>query len=146
MRSLLYSFMTLLVLAALGSYPAASSEIERVPPVNHAATARECGECHMAFQPALLPAGSWNRVMDELKDHFGEDASLPDKVAADIRAYLATHAGRGGNPAVIRITEQPWFASEHHYPTSVWQRPDIRTKSNCPACHVRAEVGIFDDD
>ena len=84
----------------------------------------------MAFQPALLPAESWMRIMDGLKYHFGDDASLPADVAASIRGYLTAHAGRTGDPEVIRITEQPWFIKEHRYPPSVWQRPEIRAKSN----------------
>jgi hypothetical protein len=59
---------------------ARANEFERVPPVTHAATLKECGECHMAYQPGLLPAASWNRIMDGLADHFGENASvLPAK-------------------------------------------------------------------
>lgn len=84
--------------------------------------------------------------MDGLKDHFGDDASLPADVATGIRGYLTAHAGRTGDPEVIRITEQPWFIKEHRYPPSVWQRPEIRAKSNCLACHPRPEQGIYDDD
>lgn len=138
--------MVIFVGAALASTAAAASGIERVPPVGDTTTAKECGECHMAFQPALLPAESWMRIMDGLKDHFGDDASLPADVAASIRGYLAAHAGRTGDPEVIRITEQPRFIKEHRYPPSVWQRPEIRAKSNCLACHPRAEQGIYDDD
>ena len=90
--------MVIFVGAALASTAAAASGIERVPPVGDATTAKECGECHMAFQPALLPAESWMRIMDGLKDHFGDDASLPADVAASIRGYLAAHAGRTGIP------------------------------------------------
>jgi len=28
----------------------------------------------------------------------------------------------------------------------VWKDPKVVTKSNCPACHVQAGVGNFDDD
>lgn len=31
--------------------------------------AQECGSCHMAFAPALLPAPSWQRIMNGLGRH-----------------------------------------------------------------------------
>jgi hypothetical protein len=139
--------LPVLLLGLLAGAPlSAASDLERVAPVRHAPTAHECGECHMAFPPALLPAGSWALIMDGLTHHFGEDALLPADIGDSIRTYLASQAGRVGDPGLVRITEQPWFVREHRYPPSVWQRPDIRSKANCPACHQRAEQGIFDDD
>jgi hypothetical protein len=137
-----------LLLVGLVCGPAVSeaSELERVPPVAHAATAKECGECHMAFPPALLTGASWTLIMDGLNEHFGENAGLSRDTADSIRGYLMTRAGRIGDPRLTRITEQAWFVREHRYPPSVWQRPDIRSKANCPACHPRAEAGTYDDD
>ncbi|MDG4574601.1 MAG: cytochrome C [Defluviicoccus sp.] len=142
----MHRWLVALIIAMGGAAGAAASGLERVPAVSHPATAKECGECHMAFQPALLPTGSWLRITDGLADHFGEDASLPADLAASIRAYLAANAGRSGDPKVTRITEQSWFAKEHRFRASVWQRPEIKTKSNCLACHPRAEQGDYDDD
>ncbi|MDP1920915.1 MAG: CxxxxCH/CxxCH domain-containing protein, partial [Myxococcales bacterium] len=34
----------------------------------------ECGSCHLAFPPNLLPAPSWKSVMGGLTDHFGQNA------------------------------------------------------------------------
>ncbi len=139
-------WLVALIITTGGAAGAAASGLERVPVISHPATAKECGECHMAFQPALLPAGSWLRIMDGLADHFGEDASLAADLTASIRAYLAANAGRSGDPAITRITEQSWFVKEHRFPAAVWQRPEIMTKSNCLACHPRAEKGSYDDD
>ena len=80
--------------ALLLALPAAADEPERVPPVTHEPTKKECGECHMAFQPALLPAESWRGIMAGLADHFGEDASLEADLAAEIEAYLSANAAR----------------------------------------------------
>jgi hypothetical protein len=77
---------------------------------------------------------------------LGENADLPRDTTASIRAYLTTHADRIGDATLTRITEQPWFVREHRYPPPVWRRPDIRSNANCPACHQRAEQGIFEDD
>lgn len=138
--------LAVVVLVSIVSSTAAADDLERVPPVTHPLTLKECGECHMAFQPALLPKESWERIMAGLKDHFGDDASLPADRSASIRAYLTSNAGDSGLPTITRITEQPWFARKHRYPPQVWQRPDITSKSNCLACHPRAERGIYDDD
>jgi hypothetical protein len=131
--------------ALLLALPAAADEPERVPPVTHAPTKEECGECHMAFPPALLPAESWRKIMTGLADHFGEDASLDAALAAEIEAYLVANAGRG-DATSLRITEQRWFRHEHDFPDRVWQRHEVRSKSNCEACHRDAAQGIFEDD
>jgi len=41
----------------------------------------ECGSCHLAFHPTLLPARSWARLMQEQNTHFGEplDWTLPPR-------------------------------------------------------------------
>jgi hypothetical protein len=130
---------------ALLALPGAADEQERVPPVTHELTQKECGECHMAFPPALLPAPSWRGIIAGLADHFGEDASLPPEAAAEIEAYLVANAGRG-DASHLRITEQPWFLHEHRFGASVWQRPEIRSKANCEACHRDAARGSFEDD
>jgi nitrate/TMAO reductase-like tetraheme cytochrome c subunit len=139
----------LVLLAVLALAPAAAARAEgspeRVPPVTNAATKKECGDCHMAFQPRLLPAESWRRVMSGLKDHFGEDASLDAKLAAEIEAYLVSHAGRGDG-ALTRISDQSWFVRKHRRITPAeWTRPAVKSKANCAACHADAERGVYED-
>ena len=133
------------LLLALACGAAVADEFELVPPVRHRATQKECGECHMAFQPALLPAPSWSRIMAGLGDHFGENASLPDALAAEIRGYLVASAGRGDS-ALLRITEQRWWEREHRFGPSVWVRKEVGSKANCDACHRNAARGLYDDD
>ncbi|PWC85228.1 cytochrome C [Azospirillum sp. TSH100] len=133
------------VLLALSAGTAIASEFERVRPVTHAATQKECGECHMAFQPGLLPAASWSRIMDGLQDHFGENASLPADTAAAIRSYLTQSAG-SGDGRLIRITEQRWWLRKHDFAPSIWSRRTVGAKSNCEACHRTAEQGLYEDD
>ena len=129
--------------AALG---ASADDMEHVAPVAHGPTAKECGECHMAYQPALLPARSWARIMGGLADHFGEDAALPDNLAAEIETYLTTQAGRA-NTGALRITEQRWWVREHRkLSRAQWSSPQVRAKSNCPACHLKAEQGQYEDE
>ena len=124
--------------------PATADEAEQVPPVTHEPTRKACGECHMAFQPGLLPAGSWRTIVAGLADHFGEDASLDAALAAEIEAYLVKNAGRG-DATKLRITEQRWFRHEHAFPDRVWKKPEIRSRSNCEACHHDAARGSYED-
>ncbi|WP_247890059.1 diheme cytochrome c [Azospirillum brasilense] len=134
------------VLLLLSGAAVSANEFERVPPVTNDATRKECGECHMAFQPGLLPAGSWTRIMDGLDDHFGEKASLPPGPAAEVRAYLTGNAAERGDPTLLRITEQRWWLREHRFRPEVWLRKDVLSKANCEACHRDAARGLYDDD
>lgn len=152
-------FALSLATVLLAAFPALASD-DRVPPVNDPLVKKECGACHMAFQPAFLPARSWRRMVDGLADHFGEDASLPADTARAIRDYLTANAGDvvtggrvrkymrwvapGGAPQ--RITGNPDFERKHNFPDTVWKDPGVVTKSNCPACHRGADQGRYDDD
>lgn len=115
-------------------------------------TQNECSACHMAFPPGLLPKESWNAIMGNLANHFGEDASLDAQSAKAIRTYLADNAMQMGavsasNPP-LRITEMYWFTHEHGKKRiqRALQDPRVGTLSNCVACHRGAASGTFDDD
>lgn len=115
----------------------------------------ECGSCHVAYPPALLPKASWQKVMAGLDKHFGEDASLDPATQADILRFLEAHAADGGgatrraaaSEAPLRITETRWFLHEHdEVPRATWARKSIGSKANCSACHRQAEQGNYDED
>ncbi|MGD2083255.1 MAG: diheme cytochrome c [Chromatiales bacterium] len=130
-----------------------------VAPVSNASYAEECGSCHLAYPPGLLPAPSWQRIMDGLADHFGENAELLPATAAEIRAYLnANAAGRsfGGRPgfaarlpvqAPLRITETAYFRAKHHElpRRAVQDNPEVGSFSRCTACHAGAADGSFNE-
>lgn len=166
-RTLPAAAVALTVFAATALTPtvpaAADDDLERVPPVTHAATLKECGECHLAFQPALLPAGSWRAIMANLKDHFGDNASLPAPLATEIGAYLEANAGRRGDPSIQRITLQRWFTREHHAREREGEDDDgwfghrrsresaraptkVKSLADCAGCHARAAQGMYEDD
>lgn len=142
---MLARILAIAAVAATVTATAHANEYERVGPVTDPATVKECGECHMAFQPALLPRESWDRIMDGLATHFGDNASLPPDTAATIRAYLTGHAGRGDGTRQ-RITEQRWWEREHRFRPAVWARDGVRSKANCEACHRDAARGWYEDD
>ena len=45
-------------------------------PVTNQTFKQACGACHFAYQPELLPSGSWEKILAGLDDHFGEIDSL----------------------------------------------------------------------
>ena len=133
---------------------------DAVEPVNNALYAKECGACHLAFQPGLLPARSWEAMLNNLEEHFGKDASLPPASVDALRVYLVQHAAetsrgetaykilrrlKGATP--LRITETSYFIHKHdEISQATIQRESIGTFANCAACHRTAEQGDYDDD
>ena len=79
-------YASLAGLLLLSGIAPALADGPRVPPVDHQATIKECAACHMAFPPQMLPARSWEALMGDLANHFGENAQLDAAAAADIKA------------------------------------------------------------
>ncbi len=128
-----------------------ASDDDNVPPIKDLLVLEECGACHLAFQPAFLPKESWQKMMNELEDHFGEDASLDEETASKIEAYLVANANRKkfkGDPAPQRITELRWFTHEHseREAKNMLKKKKLKDFVDCAACHKGAEMGIYDDD
>jgi hypothetical protein len=130
------------------------------PPVASAVVKEECGSCHLAFAPSMLPARSWTRMMGELNNHFGDDVTVDAKTVAKISDYLVSNAADTGSrhygeklqrglPAdasPLRITELPKWRAEHRKVTDrEWAKPAVRSKANCVACHADAERGYYED-
>jgi hypothetical protein len=111
----------------------------------------ECGSCHIAYSPGLLPAESWRKVMSGLDKHFGSDASLSPQENRVITDFLVNNASnRWRAPtAPIRITETAWFQSKHgshEIRPEVWKRASVKSPANCAACHPGAAKGDFEED
>ncbi len=112
---------------------------------------QECAGCHMAYPPGLLPASSWQRMMQGLGQHYGSDASLDEATVRQISTWLQSNAGTYKRvreaPPQDRITQSAWFERKHHeVQATVWKRPAVGSRANCMACHTRADQGDFDDD
>jgi hypothetical protein len=111
---------------------------------------QECGSCHIAYPPGLLPAASWKRLMTGLDRHFGSDASLDEattrRLADWLQANAATGSRRAEPPPQDRITRAAWFQREHRkIDAEVWTLPSVKSPANCGACHTQAERGRFDE-
>jgi hypothetical protein len=120
----------------------------------------ECGSCHLAYHPSLLPTRSWERLLDQEAKHFGEDLSLDGDVLVELSTFAVRNAaesrlteaawkiGRSipAHDSPLRITDTPYWARKHReIPETVWRRPDVKSKVNCDACHQDAEQGTFED-
>ncbi len=120
---------------------------------------RECGDCHHAHHPSLLPAASWQKIMQGLNDHFGENASLSKKTATNITQYLTQYASeRWDSEAAnelrlvnkqkpLQITASPYWLLRHKaISPDIFKRKNIHSKGNCIACHRDATTGHFADE
>ncbi len=120
----------------------------------------ECGDCHLAYHPTLLPARSWNKLLEQQHDHFGEDLDLDPDTLAELRAFANRYAAESGidEPAYkinrsiprdqtpLRITDTPYWRHKHEdIDAAVWRNPKVAGKSDCAACHLDAEQGTFED-
>ena len=142
----------LAVIAILAGLSAAHAEGRRVAAVPALPQyQQECAACHIAYPPGLLPAASWQRVMNNLPHHYGTDASVDAATLKELSAWLAAHAGTGSRVGVAppedRITRSAWFVRQHdEVPAAAWKRASVKSASNCAACHAQADQGDFDED
>lgn len=121
----------------------------------------ECGSCHMAYPPGLLPTISWNKLMAGLDNHFGDNAELDAATSQSISQFLLNNSADKSryrrsqkfnrsinyDDAPLRITETPYFRHEHHeIPTRmVRTNPKVNSLSYCDACHAGAQQGSFNE-
>ena len=66
---------------------------EVVKPVDNTLYLKECGSCHFAFSPGLLPKRFWVKMMAKLDNHFGTDASLDSKDTQTLLSYMVKNSG-----------------------------------------------------
>lgn len=106
----------------------------------------ECGSCHVAFPPALLDAAGWQRTLDGLARHFGEDASVDVPTRARLSSLLAKQAGRHASPSnEPKLTTTSWFLREHREAGKALALSSVRSAANCSACHPAAANGNYDE-
>lgn len=121
----------------------------------------ECGDCHLAYPPELLPARSWSRMIDGSDDHFGEDLALAPETRAALRDWMAPRAAEAdanehawrihrsvpADEAPLRITALDWWTQAHAaVPDAAFDDPDVRSRGRCQACHPDAASGAFQAD
>ena len=152
---------TAAAITILGACFAMSAPAQRsdVGPVIDALYVKECGACHVAFPPGLLPERSWRRLMEGLANHFNDDAELKPAEREQVTAYLAANAADRGmsirsrdimasirdGDVPIRVTKIPYIEGLHGglLDPAFKGRPSVKTLSECAACHPSAAQGRF---
>lgn len=150
MKTTIVKLHLLLVPLLLVNVPAAQSD-EDHKVVNNPLYKEECGGCHMAYSPELLPASSWQKIMGSLNSHFGDTAELDPAKQKELTQYLLDNSTtnsksrQASGEKTVRITQQAWFLHEHdEIPARLSTgNPQVKSFSNCAACHQRAEQGSF---
>jgi hypothetical protein len=132
-----------------------------VAPVTDSKYQEECGTCHFAYQPGLLPVRSWQLMLDNLADHFGENAELAEADVAYLRTYLLENAAEhtryrraqaqlksiAAQDTPLRISETLYFKRKHaeipaHF---VSGNAEVVSYSRCDACHTQAAHGSYNE-
>ncbi len=76
-------------------------------------SARSARPAMWRTRPGMLPADSWQRLMNNLPRHFGTDASLDAASVKELSAWLTANAGIYKRvreaPPQDRITSSAWF-------------------------------------
>ncbi len=141
-----------------GKYGKGAARNQTLDPVYR----ENCGGCHMAYPPGLLPGRSWSVIMSSLADHHAEAVELEPEVVSEITSYLKNNAADVsrwkrsrrimsslGSATPLRVTEVPYLVKKHRghdFPADAFTRKSVGSMSNCRACHPGAEKGDFDDD
>ncbi len=120
----------------------------------------ECSDCHIAYYPTLLPARSWQKIMNEQDEHFEEDLMLEEETISEITHFLIQYSSESGltesahksnqeipaDQTPIRITNTAYWKRHHDdIDERYWKLESVSNKINCDACHYDAEKGWFED-
>ena len=120
----------------------------------------ECGSCHTLYPPHSLPKHSWISMMNDLENHFGDDASLEEEDHENILNFLVQNSAETstqemsfkisqsiGNNDIIAITDTNFWKHEHkNIPKEVFEHTQVKSKANCKVCHSDIEKGLIEDD
>jgi hypothetical protein len=139
-----------------------NSKVPGVAPVNNFLPyAQECSACHFAYQPGLMPARSWQQMMANLENHFGENAELEAAEQEALTNYLVSNAADyskykrsvkimrslSKDQTPLSITEIPYIVQKHDklLPEMVVGNPSVKSLSYCEKCHTRADTGYYSE-
>jgi len=132
-----------------------------VNPVKNQLYINECGACHFPYQPGLLPNNSWKKMMSNLENHFGVDATLLDEDFDKISKYLDENSAEKAlnfkrskkivrsmknDGTIIAISKTPYFIRKHdEIPKRLIEQKEVKGLFNCKACHTTAQKGIYSE-
>lgn len=150
---------TLLISALFADEHKYSYKKQGVAPVNNQLYINECAACHFAYQPGLLPSNSWKKMMGNLENHFGVDATLLDEDFKAISKYLNENSAEKAmeykrskkivrsmrdDGTIIAVSKTPYFIKKHReIPSKYINQKKVKGLFNCIACHTTAQKGIY---
>ena len=120
----------------------------------------ECGACHLAYHPSLLPRRSWEKLLAQQNEHFSEDLYLDVDTNTQLLSYAREHAAENGvteaswkilhgiapDVTPVRITNTGYWKDKHkEIPEKTWNQSNVNGRYNCAACHLDAEQGWYED-
>lgn len=121
---------------------------------------KECASCHILYPPNLLPKKSWEIMMSDLGNHFGDDASIDEESNKNILAFLVNNSAETsttkasfkflnsiGDKDIIALTKTTFWEKKHRdIPKELFLNKDIKSKANCKACHSDVEKGLIENE
>jgi cytochrome b len=125
---------------------------------DHALWRDECGGCHLAYHPTLLPARSWHAIVSGQHQHFGEDLALDAETIARLTTFMIDNAAESSltqaawqiqrrtphGETPLRITQTRYWQVKHaDLPRWVWSAAKVQGRGDCAACHLDADAGTF---
>ena len=149
----------LIVLTTLVGSLFAQNPTTDVAPVDNQLYIKECGSCHFAYQPGLLPSSSWNKIMSNLGNHYNNDASISATNLQTLTKYLNDNSAEknmeykrsnrivsslasGQIPDSISTT--PYIIKKHsEIRKNLITQPEVKGLFNCIACHKTADKGNY---
>jgi len=113
-----------------------------------------CESCHFPYQPGLLPAVSWEKLMSNIDNHFGKNLMLSPVEKRTMTRYLLDNSAGHVNdeisynitqtlkydPIITRITNTPYFVDTHKSLDYKDNKLDI---GQCDNCHQNATQGVY---
>ncbi|QEZ90172.1 diheme cytochrome c [Aliarcobacter cibarius] len=132
-----------------------------IKPVNNEIYKNECGSCHFAYPAGLLPSSAWNKMMSNLSNHFGDDASVDEKTFQTLSSYLNENSAEKSmnykrSRKIVEnlngtipdsISKMPYIKKKHkEIKENLITQKEVKGLFNCTACHKNAEKGIFSEE
>lgn len=126
----------------------------------NAAFVNECASCHTLYPPNLLPKKSWELIMSNLENHFGDDASIDEELNKNILAFLLKNSAETSSMKsswkflnsiadkdIIAMTKTTYWEKTHkNIPKEIFDNEKVKSKANCKACHTDIEKGLIDNE
>ena len=132
-----------------------------IKPVDNTIYEKECGSCHFAYPAGLLPSSSWNKMMSNLDNHFGDDATVDEETFQTLVDYLNKNSAEKSmnykrSRKIVEnlngsipdsISKMPYMKRKHEdIKEHLITQKEVKGMFNCTACHQNAKKGIFSDD